>query len=479
MAKAEAENLKTIHLGFRPEDLTLTGDTGGIPVDGQPRRRARRGRVRLRRGHPPRRHDEGGHPPHRRPHPAAARGHRARRHQGRQRARLLHGDGPAPQLSPSDGRPSAASQPHQGPLCGWNARWQLSVSLLALRSDACPGTDRDAMPLHVTAALDDPDLLFLPWQTPLEEWPADQLVALPRGISRHVVRFVRLHGVVYRGEGGRRAARRPASTSCSARSSGWTCRRSRRSASSPAGRPRTATRSTRRSSPGTCSSRCPTGRCSHPRCALTRRTGCSTRSSLLLVRLHLAGFAWDDCSLSNTLFRRDAGAFAAYLVDAETGDLHPRLSDGQRENDIEVARINIFGELSDLEAGGMLHESIDAAAHRRRHRRAATAGCGTSSPEPLQIKEGERYLVDAPHPPAQRPRLRRRRGPCRPATPAHQRTRPAEGRRRGPPHPAADAADRPRRPRRTRPAGCSTTSTPTGPRWPSRRATRESPRTAG
>jgi tRNA A-37 threonylcarbamoyl transferase component Bud32 len=42
----------------------------------------------------------------------------------------------------------------------------------------------------------------------------------------------------------------------------------------------------------------------------------------LLVRLHTVGFFWGDVSLSNTLFRRDAGAFAAYLVDAETGELH-------------------------------------------------------------------------------------------------------------------------------------------------------------
>ena len=49
----------------------------------------------------------------------------------------------------------------------------------------------------------------------------------------------------------------------------------------------------------------------------------------LLARLHLAGFIWGDCSLSNTLFRLDAGALAAYLVDAETAELHPTLSDGQ------------------------------------------------------------------------------------------------------------------------------------------------------
>ena len=70
----------------------------------------------------------------------------------------------------------------------------------------------------------------------------------------------------------------------------------------------------------------------------------------LLVRLHLGGFFWGDCSLSNTLFRRDAGALAAYLVDAETGELHPRLSDGQRGHDLLIAEENVAGELADVEA---------------------------------------------------------------------------------------------------------------------------------
>ncbi len=43
----------------------------------------------------------------------------------------------------------------------------------------------------------------------------------------------------------------------------------------------------------------------------------------LLVRLHLSGFFWGDCSLSNTLFRYDAGTLGAYLVDAETSEQHP------------------------------------------------------------------------------------------------------------------------------------------------------------
>jgi hypothetical protein len=80
---------------------------------------------------------------------------------------------------------------------------------------------------------------------------------------------------------------------------------------------------------------------------------------VLLVRLHLAGFFWGDVSLSNVLFRRSAGSFTAYLVDAETGELHPQLSDGQREHDLDVAKTNIFGELMDLQAGGLLDESFD------------------------------------------------------------------------------------------------------------------------
>ncbi|HWJ54075.1 MAG TPA: DUF4032 domain-containing protein, partial [Propionibacteriaceae bacterium] len=64
-------------------------------------------------------------------------------------------------------------------------------------------------------------------------------------------------------------------------------------------------------------------------------------------------------SLSNTLFRRDAGAFAAYLVDAETGELHDQLTAGQREHDLTIARTNLYGEFSDLEAGGLLDVALD------------------------------------------------------------------------------------------------------------------------
>lgn len=79
----------------------------------------------------------------------------------------------------------------------------------------------------------------------------------------------------------------------------------------------------------------------------------------LLVRLHLAGFYWGDCSLSNTLFRRDAGELSAYIIDVETSERHPSLSDGQRAMDLQIATENVAGGLLDLQAGGRLVPDVD------------------------------------------------------------------------------------------------------------------------
>jgi tRNA A-37 threonylcarbamoyl transferase component Bud32 len=71
----------------------------------------------------------------------------------------------------------------------------------------------------------------------------------------------------------------------------------------------------------------------------------------LLVQLHSSGFYWGDCSLSNILFRRDAGALQAYLVDAETAEFQlPRLAPVLRYHDLEIMQENIVGELTDLQA---------------------------------------------------------------------------------------------------------------------------------
>jgi hypothetical protein len=53
------------------------------------------------------------------------------------------------------------------------------------------------MALHFVASRPDPALVSLPWSTPLEEWTDDYVVPLPRGLSRHIVRIVRLRERMY------------------------------------------------------------------------------------------------------------------------------------------------------------------------------------------------------------------------------------------------------------------------------------------
>jgi len=79
----------------------------------------------------------------------------------------------------------------------------------------------------------------------------------------------------------------------------------------------------------------------------------------LLVRLHLAGIYWGDCSLSNTLFRLDAGAFTAHLVDAETAERYASLSSRKRAYDVDLARERVGAELMDLQAGELLPLEVD------------------------------------------------------------------------------------------------------------------------
>lgn len=214
------------------------------------------------------------------------------------------------------------------------------------------------MRLHLTAGPSEPALLDLPWSVPLEEWPADHLVAYPRGLSRHIVRFVRNAGVVYAvKETSQHAAERE-----------FRLLRALAGRDIPAveavavvtdrtdddGKPLDAALVTRHLT------------FSLPyRALFSQVLRPSAAQNLLealaelLVRLHLTGFYWADCSLSNTLFRRDAGALAAYLVDAETGELKGNLGDGMRGNDLTIATENISGDLLDLEAAGLLDERLD------------------------------------------------------------------------------------------------------------------------
>ena len=213
--------------------------------------------------------------------------------------------------------------------------------------------------LDITAATVEPALLDLPWHLPLEDWPSETIAALPKGLSRHIVRFAHLGNyVIAIKETLPELARREFDMLKSLNKLSVPCVEpfavvSNRTDSN--GEPLMAALITR-----------------HLKFSLPYRAMWSQglrletakrlvdALALLLVRLHVTGFFWGDVSLSNTLFRRDAGSFAAYLVDAETGQLYEQgLSAGQRENDLEIARINIAGELMDLIASGNAHAGID------------------------------------------------------------------------------------------------------------------------
>lgn len=198
-------------------------------------------------------------------------------------------------------------------------------------------------------------LLALPWEQPLEEWDESLLLDVPqRGISRHVVRFVACDGGVYAlKEIAEALARREYALLTGFEEDGL---------------PSVSVL-------GLCVDRPDDQQAilvtryleysmSYRYLFSSPRLEHSVERLLdplveLLVRLHLAGIYWGDCSLSNTLFRLDAGNLAAYLVDAETAERHASLSAARREYDVDLAAEKVAGELMDLSAGGLLPDGID------------------------------------------------------------------------------------------------------------------------
>jgi hypothetical protein len=198
-------------------------------------------------------------------------------------------------------------------------------------------------------------LLTLPWDQPLEEWDDERLQEIPqRGLSRHVVRFVAEDGEVFAlKEIPERLARREYSLLRRLNTEGV---------------PAVSVLGVAVERPHDLDAVLVTRFLDYSssfRALFANPRGAHLTDRLLdaqvelLARLHLAGFMWGDCSLSNTLFRFDAGAFAAYLVDAETAEMHPQLSSGQREYDLDIAFERVAAELLDLQAGELLAEGID------------------------------------------------------------------------------------------------------------------------
>lgn len=219
------------------------------------------------------------------------------------------------------------------------------------------------MALHVVASRVGPAektaLLTLPWTVPLEDWSEEHVVPLPRGLSRHVVRIVRV--------GQQTLAVKETQPDIALRE--YRLLRDLRRMDLPTVLAKAVV--TGRTDPS--GAELPAVLVTEylsfslPYRSLFRHgLGAENLPQLvdaivvLLVRLHLAGFFWGDVSLSNVLFRRSAGGFAAYLVDAETGELRETLSDQMREHDITVATENVFAELLDLQAGDELDPEVGA-----------------------------------------------------------------------------------------------------------------------
>jgi len=239
----------------------------------------------------------------------------------------------------------------------------------------------------------------LPWNQPLEQWPEDPALAEKRGISRHIVRLIRVND-------------EPDSEIYAVKET----------VSEFANREYAALRELRRlQAPSVDPIAVVEGRKDingeDLPCVLATRflpyslpyrvvlsgalsphdiSNMANALALLLVRLHLLGFWWGDCSLSNTLFRRDAEGFAAYLVDAETGEFQKTLSDGQREHDLEIAHFNVAAELEDLALSGVLYPGMDPVrasdAVMKRYRRLWAALRDPQSLDPTDRRAVERAM---------------------------------------------------------------------------------------
>jgi hypothetical protein len=237
-------------------------------------------------------------------------------------------------------------------------------------------------------------LLGLPWETPLADWPAGaaRFVELPVGESRHVVRFIAgATELLALKELPMRPGRRE-----------YEIMRELEDRGTPAVRPVglverpdddaavIVTRYLARSLQLRRLFR------RLPESAVEYRERFLDAMSRLLVELHRDGVYWGDCSLANTLLMRDGQALQAYLVDAETSEIHARLSDGQRRMDVDIAVENVAGDLLDIAAtAGRLLDDADeelaaALSLRDRYERLWTELYAAET-----IAPNERYRVEA------------------------------------------------------------------------------------
>ncbi|HSF85548.1 MAG TPA: DUF4032 domain-containing protein [Acidimicrobiia bacterium] len=194
-----------------------------------------------------------------------------------------------------------------------------------------------------------PAFLDLPWHEPLSAWEGGRLIEVPTGVHRHVVRFVAYGEDIYAiKELPRRIARHeyrtlralrqrvtPVATAVGLVDRGWV----------PGDREHSAAVITQYVKFAFTYRELISGGNFGP-----RRNQMLDAVAGLLVEIHLAGCFWGDCSLSNLLYRYDAGAIEAVMIDAETSELHPELSHGQREHDLDIMIVNLAGGMADIAA---------------------------------------------------------------------------------------------------------------------------------
>jgi hypothetical protein len=214
-------------------------------------------------------------------------------------------------------------------------------------------------PPSITIRAGHPDFLDLPWDQSLAMWDVSELVDLPKGISRHTVRFLETAGRIYViKELPERAARND-----------YEVLRELEGSAAPAVIP-----------VGIVTDRT-TDRHDEESAALItlyeafsfsyrellagagfglNRTRMLDAFAYLLVQLHLTDCFWGDCSLSNVLYRWDADAIKTVMVDAETAAIHAEgISDGRRDEDIAIMVENVAGGMADIaaQAGRSLGEA--------------------------------------------------------------------------------------------------------------------------
>lgn len=194
-----------------------------------------------------------------------------------------------------------------------------------------------------------PDFLDLPWERSIVHWDDQRFVDLPRGISRHQVRFIAYdQGLYVIKELPTRAAQQD-----------YRILRELETHDVSTAIPVGIVEQRHPDSGAEASAALITAYVAHSFSCRellqgpgfgSRRGAMLDAFAMLLVQLHLTGCFWGDCSLNNVLYRYDADSIETIMIDAETAAIHPTLSRGQREEDLGIMEFNVAGDMADIAA---------------------------------------------------------------------------------------------------------------------------------